>query len=121
MLGLREHVGGEMSRVAFGGDDQDFGGTGDEIDADFAGEQFLCGCDVDVAGTDDAVGARNGSRAEGESCDGLRAAHLEDLAHAEQRGRAEDFGDGPRRATQMFGTPATCAGMTVIMSVEGSG
>ena len=47
-----------VARIAVAGDDQDLGGTGDEIDADFAGEQFLGGRDVDVAGADDAVGAR---------------------------------------------------------------
>ena len=93
VLGLRQHVGGEVARIAFGGDDQDLGGAGDEIDADFAGEQFLGGGDVDVAGADDAVGARHGARAEGEGRDGLRAAHLKDVTHAQQGRGAEDFGD----------------------------
>ena len=116
MLGLRQHVGGEVARVAVGGDDQDLGGTGDEVDADFAGEQFLGGGDIDVAGPDDAVGARHGSRAEREGRDGLRAAHLEDVAARRAIARCRR----PRRrasgeATQMFGTPATCAGTTVII------
>ena len=85
------------------GDDEDLGGAGDEIDADFAGEQFLGGGDVDVAGTDDAVGARHGAGAVGEGGDGLRAAHLEDVRDAQQGGGAEDFGHGPcGQATQML-------------------
>ena len=58
VLGLREHVGGEMARIAVGGNDQNFGGSGNEVDADFAREQFLSGGDIDIAGADDAVGAR---------------------------------------------------------------
>ena len=80
VFGLCEHVGGDLARVAVGGDDQDFGGAGDEIDANFAGEDFLGRGDVDVAGADDAVRARDGRGAEGEGGDGLRAAHLEELA-----------------------------------------
>ena len=104
------------------GDDQDLGGPGDEIDADFARQQFLGGRDIDVAGADDAVGARHGARAEGERRDGLRAAHLKD-AGARPAGRAvpKTSATGLGHATQMFGTPATCAGTTVIISVEGSG
>jgi len=45
-----------------------------KIDADFAGQQFLGGGDVDVARPDDAVGARHGARAKGERRDGLCAA-----------------------------------------------
>ena len=98
VFGLGEHVGSEVARVAIGGDDEDLGGAGDEIDADFAGEELLGGGDVDVAGADDAVGARDGAGAEGEGGDGLRAAHLEDVVATPSRvGRAEDFGDGARR------------------------
>ena len=77
VLGLRQHVGGEVARVAVGRDDQDLGGPGDEVDAHLAGQQFLGRGHVDVAGADDAVGARHGAGAEGEGGDGLRAAHLE--------------------------------------------
>ena len=97
MLGLREHVGREMPRIAIGRDDEDFGGSGDEIDADLAGEQLFRGRDVDVARSDDAVGARHRASAVGEGRDGLRAAHFENVLHAEQVGRAEDFGHGTRR------------------------
>ena len=121
MLGLGQHVGGEVARIAIGGDDQDFGGAGDEIDADFAGEQFLGGGDVDVAGADDAVGAGHGAGAEGEGGDGLRAAHLETLRTPSSAAVPKTSSTGLGQATQMFGTPATCAGTTVIISVEGSG
>ena len=122
MLGLGEHVGGEESRIAIGGDDENLGGAGDEVDADFAGEEFLGGRDIDVAGSDDAVGSGHGCGAVGEGRDGLRAAHLEYLRHLEQVSRSEDLIHGARaEQAQMFVTPATCAGTTVMMSVEGSG
>ncbi len=79
VLGLRQHVGGEMARIALGGDDQDLRGPGDEIDSHFARQQFLGRRHVDVAGPDDAVGARHRARAVGEGRDGLRAAHLENV------------------------------------------
>ena len=109
MLGLRQHVGGECTRIAVGGDDQDLGGPGDEIDADFAGQQFLGGGDVDVAGADDAIGARHGARAEGEGRDGLRAAHLKDVVHAQQVARCRRFrrpASGTRRRCSARRPPA---------------
>ena len=110
------------ARIAVGGDDQDLGRPGDEVDPDFAREQLLGGRDVDVAGADDAVDARHGRGAEGERRDGLRAAHLKDVR---RRPAGAPCPESPRtgcgQATQMFGTPATCAGITVISSVEGSG
>ena len=45
VLGLRQHVGREVARIAIGGDDEDFGGAGDEVDPDLAGEQLLRGGD----------------------------------------------------------------------------
>ena len=59
VLGLRQHVGGDHARIAVRGDDQDLGGPGDEVDADFARQQLLRRGDVDIAGADDAVGARH--------------------------------------------------------------
>ena len=50
--------------LAFGGDDQNLGWPGDEIDADLAREQLLRGGDVDVARSDDAIGAWNRLRAD---------------------------------------------------------
>ena len=72
-------------RVAVGGDDQDLGRSGDEVDAHFARQQFLGGGHIDVARADDAIGARHRARAEGESRDGLRAAHLENAARTPSR------------------------------------
>jgi hypothetical protein len=121
VLRLRQHVGGEMARVAVGRDDEDFGGAGDEIDADFAGEQLLGGGDVDVAGADDAVGARHGAGAVGEGGDGLRAAHFEDVLDAEQTGRAEDFGPPALARRRRCSDARHLRGNTVIRMVEGSG
>jgi len=36
VLGLGQQIGRQAGRIAFGGNDQDLGGTGDEINADFA-------------------------------------------------------------------------------------
>ncbi len=83
VLGLGEHVGGEEPGIALGGDDEDLGGTGDEIDADISREQLLRRGYVDVSGTYDAIGARDGFGSVSKSRDGLRAAHLEDLVDAE--------------------------------------
>src|SRR5436309_2879797 len=83
----------DVGGVALGGDHEDLGGAGNEVDADFAGEELLGGGDIDVAGTDDAIGAGDGAGAEGEGGDGLGASHLKYVADAEERGGPEDFGD----------------------------
>ena len=58
---------------------------------------------------------RHGARAEGEGGDGLRAAHLENVVDAQQRRGAEDLRHRPAaRPRRCCGTPATCAGTTVI-------
>ena len=121
VLGLREHVGGDPRRLAFVGDHQDLRGSGDEVDADFAREQLLRRGDIDVARTDDAIGARNRLRAIREGRDRVRAAQQEHVVDSEQRCRSQDLGNRRGDVTQIFGTPATCAGITVIISVEGRG
>ena len=98
MLGLREHIGREVAGIAVGGDDQDFGGSGDEVDTHLAREQLFGGGHVDASGTDDAVRARYGAGAIRKGCDRLRATHLENAAHAQQMGRAQNLGYGPRAA-----------------------
>ena len=37
MFSLGEHVGRHVARIAFGGNDQNLGGSGDKIDSDLAG------------------------------------------------------------------------------------
>ncbi len=93
MLGLGEHIGGDKVGLGLGGNDQDLGGTGHEIDADLARKQFLGGGHIDVTGSDDAVGTRNGLCAIGESRDGLRAAHAKNLIDAQVVRRGIDFVD----------------------------
>ena len=58
---------------------------------DFARQQLLRRRDVDVAGTDDAVGLGHRARAEGERRDGLRAAHLENVGDSQQPRRAQNL------------------------------
>ncbi len=62
VLRLRQHVGGDVARIGVVGDDDDLGGAGDEIDADFTRQKFLRSRDVDVAGADDAIDFRESSR-----------------------------------------------------------
>ena len=102
-------------------DNQDLRRTGDKIDAGLAGQQFLRGRHIDVARADDAIGFRHRRRAERESRDGLRAAHLKHLRHLQQMRRAEDLIHRAWDTRADIRTPATCAGTTVMMSVEGSG
>src|SRR5439155_8383160 len=52
--GLRQHVGRERPWIALRRDEQDFGGPGDEIDADFTRQQLFRGCHIYVTWTDDA-------------------------------------------------------------------
>ncbi len=91
MFGLSEHIRREVTRVGVGGDDQDFGRAGDEVDSDIARQQALRCRHIDVAGADNAIGARYSLRAVGERRDGLRAAHSKYLAQAEPMRDAIDF------------------------------
>ena len=84
------------ARIAIGGDDQDLGGPGDEVDAHLARQQLLRRGHVDVARARRCGPPRHRARAEGERRDGLRAAHLEDVRDAQQRRRAEDLRHRPR-------------------------
>ncbi len=78
------------------GDDDDFGGTRDEVDAGFAGDQFFRGGDINVTRPNNAIDARHSFRSEGQSRDGLRAAHLKEVRDAEPGREAENLGAGPR-------------------------
>ena len=121
VLGLRQHVGGEVARIAVGGDDQDFGGAGDEVDADFAREQFLRGGDIDVAGTDDAVGRGTVRVPKAKAAMACAPPIWKTCATPSRCAVPKTSSTAFGQATQMFGTPATCAGTTVMISVEGSG
>ena len=96
VLGLRQHVRGDPLGIAFRGDDDDFGGAGDEVDAGVARDQLFRGGDIDVSGTDDAVDARDRFRSVGQRRDGLRSAHLEEMRDAEPGGDAQDLRAGMR-------------------------
>ena len=122
VLGLRQHVGGDMARIAVVGDDHDLGGSGDKVDADFAREQLLRGSDIDVARDRQCDPLWGPCRAERQCRDGLRAADPEDVLDPRgtlPRARISALGCG--EVTQMVRTPATCAGITVINRVDGSG
>src|SRR5205823_5202438 len=73
MLQLRRQVGGYKIRPGAGiGDDQDLARSGDAIEPDGSVDLALCQRDVDVAGTNDDVDARNGSGPVSEGGDRLR-------------------------------------------------
>src|SRR5579885_2594564 len=96
VLGLREHVGGEPLRVALSREDDNFGGSGDEVDAGLAGDELFGGRDIDVAGANDAIDAGHGFRAVGQRGDGLGTAHAEEVRHAEPFREAQNFRAGVR-------------------------
>jgi len=77
-----------------------------------------------LPGADDAIRFRDCSRAEGKCRNGLRSAHLETRSRLQAStpfprtfGRVNS-GHGHRNS---FLPPATCAGITVIMTVDGKG
>ena len=82
--------------IAICGDDQNLGWAGHEVDADFPRQQFLGGGHVDIARSNDAVGAGHGARAEGECRDGLRSAHLKNLIHTQELRSAQNLAHRPR-------------------------
>ncbi len=60
VLGLRDQVGGDVGRVAaFAGDDN-LRGTGEHVDGAIEGDQPLGRGDIEIAGADDLVDARDG-------------------------------------------------------------
>ena len=75
MLGLRQKIGGNPVRIAIViGDDQDFGGTGDHVDADFAEHDAFGGRHIGIARADDLGDRRDGRGPIGERRDRLGAA-----------------------------------------------
>jgi hypothetical protein len=106
--------------AAFAGDD-DLRGAGEHVDGAIKGDEALGRSDVEIAGADDLVNARNGSGAIGQRGDGVRAAEAIELRDAERCAAASVSGAGLGETTAMRSTPATCAGIAVISSVEGSG
>src|SRR5665213_546774 len=93
VFGLRQHVGGDKPRIGVGGNNEYFSGTRDEIDTDFAREEFLGGGNIDVARTHDAVRARHRFGSVSKGGDSLRAAHLKDPMNAKNVRGSENFVD----------------------------
>src|SRR5690606_11790392 len=94
VLGLGEEVDGADRGVGVVVcDDDGLSGAVDRVDADVAVDGALGEGDVDVAGADDLVDAREGLGAVGEGGDGLGAAAAEDAASAgDGRGGERDVG-----------------------------
>ena len=120
MLGLRDQIGGDELRVAARGEDDRFGGAGEHVDRAIGADDALRGGDEAVARAENFIDARNRARAVGERGNGLRAAHARDCVDAERFCGSEQRGPGCGLATTIRRTPASCAGITVISSVETS-
>ena len=83
VFGLAQEVrGGQLAVAAVVGDDQGFGGAGQEVDAHPPEEQALGFGDVGVAGADEHVHGRDGLRAEGHGGHRLHAAQAVDFVRA---------------------------------------
>ena len=122
VLRLRQHVGRQVPRIAVLRDDQDLRGTGHKIDPHFPRQQFLGRRHIDVARPHDPVGPRHRPGPERKRRDGLRPAHLEHAVDSQHRRRPEDLRHRPvARPRRCSARPATCAGTTVIIIVEGRG
>ena len=88
MFGLRDQVGGDVGGAAAIAGDHDFSGSGEHVDGAVEGDEALGRGDVEIAGADDLVDARDGFSAVGERRDGVGAAGAIELGDAEQvRGR----------------------------------
>ena len=79
VLRLRQHVGGQVPRIAVVTDDQNLGRPGDKVNANTAREQTLGRRHINIARPDDAIGARNGFGSEGECGDRVSPAEAEDF------------------------------------------
>src|SRR6185437_7707667 len=97
VFSLREHVGGNPGWISILRDDDDFRRTRDEVDSDVTRQQLFRRRDVDVAGTHDAVHARNRRGPESKRRNGLRSAHAEDVPHIQKSRHGKNFGAGMRR------------------------
>ena len=121
VLGLRQQIGGDPARVAVGRDDDDLGWAGDKVDPGFARDQLLRGGDIYIAWAHNAIDLRHRLGSIRQCGDGLRATHAEHVRTPSHCAMPIISGLGFGHATQMVATPATCAGITVISSVEGRG
>ena len=94
--------------------------AGGQVDGAVGGDELLGGGDVFVAGAEDFFDARDGFCAVGERGDGLRTADARNFVMPRKFATARSSSLGLGQTTTMRGTPATCAGMAVIKSVETS-
>ena len=76
---IRRHIAGIGRFIR---NDQNLAGTGDGIDAHVAETGLFGQSHEDVAGAGDLIHLGHAFRAEGQGCNGLRAAHLVDFIHA---------------------------------------
>ena len=93
VLGLRQQVGRDPGGIVSGvGDDQDFGGAGDQVDPHLAEQLTLCLGHPGVAGPGDLVDRTDRPGPPGERRDRLRPADPPDLTDPGDRGGREHQG-----------------------------
>ena len=94
VLGLRDEVGGDVGGAAALAGDDDFSGAGKHVDGAVEGDEAFGRGDVEIAGADDLVDARDGFGSVGERGHGVRAAEAIELGDAEQMRGGQRFRRG---------------------------
>src|SRR4051794_8317278 len=98
MLGLRQHVSREPGWISFLSDEENLGGTCNEIDPDLTGKKFLRSRHVDVPGSYNPVRSRDSFGSPGKGRDCLRAPEQEDSRCTHKKRRPQNFRYRPRRS-----------------------
>ena len=91
------------------------------VDAALGRDNRLRRSDKQIARPNNLVDAADRLRAVRQRSNRLRSADAIELRHAGQPCRGQRLPRGLGEQTTIRSTPATCAGVTVISSVEGSG
>src|SRR5260370_28893684 len=95
MLCLREQIGGDPARVAFGGQNDRFRGASREINGAIAADQLFGGGDIFIAGSKDFFYERNRVCFISERGDRLRSANTGDLFDTEEVRCCQQLGMWP--------------------------
>ena len=120
MFGLGEQIGRDPARVdaVIGGDDH-LGRPGDRIDADVPEHQLLGGGDIGVPRADDLVDAGTLSVPYAIAAIACAPPITNTRSTPARRAAASVSGDGPGVVITISRTPATRAGMAVMITVDG--
>ena len=122
MLSLRYEVCSNLSRIAALAGHDNFRRTGQHINRAIKSDEPLGRGDVEISGTNNLVHARNRRRSVSERGNRVCSADAIEFRDTKQMcGRKRLRRRLRERPPRSAGTPATCAGIAVISSVEGSG